>query len=197
MSRPTKGMSAKSKVGVKGSLNLRIFTPDPDAAIIEGVNWEENWTKNEQGLWECLVSRDNAFLLQGLSNIWDRYLASIATPTFRIGMSGDNTAVVTSTPQFGGTTRFAPMNATFPLHTAGTATASFQGDFTKGAGAAQIDFPVKKVGVTTAAADTAGAVQDIIGGAGASPYNESFTVDLTTTTAFTMRPQIDFVLTAI
>lgn len=184
-------------VKVSGHMSCAIITPDPDAAIIEGVEWEQGWVKNEDGLWECKVGRDNAFLLQGLSNMLDRYLASIATPVYRIGASSDNLAVTAATTQFGGTTRFAPMNATFPSHAAGTALASFQGDFTKGAGAAQIDFSVRKLGVTTAAADTAGAVQDIIGGAGVAPYNEPLTIDLTSTTSFTMRPQIDILLVAV
>ena len=38
---------------------------------------------------------------------------------------------------------------------------------------------------------------DIIGGAGTSPYNEPLTIDLTGTTSFTFRPQIDVALTAV
>lgn len=186
-----------SLLGVKGRLTCQIWTPDPDAAIIKGVDWKEDWHRDDNGLWKAVVCRDNAFLLQGLSNMLDRYLASIATPTFRIGVSSDNTAVIAGTTQFGGTTRFSPMNATFPSHVAGTALASFQSDFTKGAGAGQIDFSVRKVGVTTASTDAVGAVQDIIGGAGSSPYNEPLTLDLTSASSFTYRPQIDISLIAI
>ena len=190
---------SKSMLGVKGRLIAAIITPDPDAVVVTGCEQrpEQRWRKNDEGLWEATYEADNAYLTQGLSNMLDRYLASIATPTFRIGVSSDNGPVTGATTQFGGTSRFSGMNATFPSHPAGTATASFQSDFTKGAGAGQIDFSVRKVGVTVAAADTAGAVQDIIGGTGASPYNEPVTFDMVSATSFTFRPQIDVTLVAV
>lgn len=190
--------SMKQEIAVKGVLSVVIFTPNPDAVVIEGLEWNNRWKKEQAGIWRSYPAfRDNAFLNQGLQVILDRYANIGGPPTApnRIGVSSDNTAVTAGTTTFGGTFRSNTMNATFPSRSGQTL--SFQADFTKGAGAGQIDFSVRKLGITNASTDTAGAVQDIIGGAGVSPYNEPLTIDLTGTTSFTLRPQIDVTLTAI
>lgn len=187
----------EDRVALKGRLRATIITPDPDAAIVEGMEWAQGWTRDEHGLWVAIVERDNAFLNQGLQAILNRY-ANIGGPPAvpsRIAASSDNTAVTATSTTFGGTFRSSTMNATFPSLSAQTL--SFQADFTKGSGAAQIDFSVRKLGVTNASTDAAGGAQDIIGGAGVSPYNEPLTIDLTSTTSFTFRPQIDVTLTAV
>lgn len=187
-----------STVGVAGSLRAVIITPDPDAVVVDGIDWDERaWTKRPDGQWlSGEMVRHNAFLNQGLQVMLDRYAGINGPPTApaRIGASSDNTAVTAATTTFGGTFRSNTMNATFPSRA--SQTLSFQADFTKGAGAGQIDFSVRKLGITNSATDSVGGVQDIIGGAGSSPYNEPLTIDLTGTSAFTFRPQIDVTLTA-
>jgi len=184
-------------VALKGRLRAWIWTPDPDAVVIEGVDWAQDWRKWGDSLWQAVIERDNAVLNQGLQAILNRY-ANIGGPPAvpsRIAASSDNTAVTAASTTFGGTFRSSTMNATFPSLSAQTL--SFQADFTKGSGAGQIDFSVRKLGVTNASTDAAGGAQDIIGGAGTSPYNEPLTIDLTSTTSFTFRPQIDCALTAV
>lgn len=186
----------RDRVALKGRLTAWIWTPDPDAVVLEGVE-VDGFHKRRDGLWMAVIQRDNAFLNQGLQAILNRY-ANIGGPPAvpsRIAASSDNTAVTATSTTFGGTFRSNTMNATFPSLSAQTL--SFQADFTKGSGAAQIDFSVRKLGVTNASTDASGAVQDIIGGAGVSPYNEPLTIDLTSTTSFTFRPQIDVTLTAV
>src|SRR5207248_2780917 len=123
-----------------GTLRAIVITPDPDAVVVEGIEWDERWEKDENGLWYSTpMVRHNAFLNQGLQAILNRY-ANIGGPPAvpsRIAVSSDNTAVTATTTTFGGTFRSNTMNATFPSLSAQTL--SFQADFTKGSGAAQID----------------------------------------------------------
>lgn len=191
-------MAYKENAGVKGSMRCLIETPDPDAVVVEGLDVEQDWVKDPvSGVWRMVVARHNAFLNQGLQAILRRYFSIAAVPAAPTGIavSSDNTAVLAGTTTFGGTFRYSAFNATFPSIAAQTVSA--QSSFTKGAGAGQIDFAVRKIGITNATADTAGAVQDIIGGAGVAPYNEPLTIDLSSTTAFTVTPQIDVTLTAL
>jgi hypothetical protein len=189
------------RIGVSGLLRATIVTPDPDAVILEGLNITKQWRKQKrgefEGLWALVGERHNAFLNQGLQAIGRRYanIATVPAAPTGIGVSSDNTAVTATTTTFGGTFRYSAFNATFPSIAAQTV--SYQSDFTKGSGAGQIDFSVRKLGITNASTDAVGGVQDIIGGAGSSPYNEPLTIDLTSTTSFTFRPQIDQAFTAI
>lgn len=184
------------RVGVKGRLTCLIETPDPDAAVIEGFDHEPRWERVD-GLWRAVLERDNAFLNQGLQAILRRYfsIATVPAAPTGIGVSSDNLAVTAATTTFGGTFRFSAFDATFPSIAAQTVAA--QSSFTKGAGAGQIDFSVRKIGLTNATTDAVGAVQDIIGGAGSSPYNEALTIDLTSAASFTLSPRIDVALTAV
>lgn len=191
-------MSHDDRIGIKGRLTARIWTPDPDAAVIEGLEVARRWFwDDEVRTWATLLERDNAFLNQGLQAILDRY-ANIggppAAPT-RIGVSSDNLAVTAATTTFGGTFRSNTMNATFPSRAGNVL--SFQANFTKGAGAGQIDFSVRKIGITNSATDSVGGAQDIIGGAGVAPYNEPLTIDLSSTSGFVFQPQIDVTATAV
>lgn len=185
-------------ITVKGRLSAVIWTPDPDAVVVEGLEWDGRWKKDREGMWRSTpMERDNAFLNQGLQAILDRYAGIGGPPAVpsRIFVSSDNTAVTAATTTAGGTFRSNTMNATFPSRA--SQTLSFQADFTKGAGAGQIDFSVRKLGITNSATDSVGGAQDIIGGAGVSPYAEPLTIDLSSTTAFTFRPQIDVTASAL
>lgn len=190
-------MPPTDRVGVHGRLRCFIEIPDVDAAIVEGFDYDPEWHKSDSGLWYTVVERNNAFLNQGLQAILRRYFNITTVPAVPsgIGVSSDNTAVTATSTTFGGTFRYSAWNATFPSIT--NQTVSGQSSFTKGAGAGQIDFSVRKIGITNATTDAVGAVQDIIGGAGVSPYNEAITIDLTSATSFTLSPQIDVTLTAV
>lgn len=184
------------RIAVSGLLTATIITPDPDAVIIEGMEWDGAWSRTDTpGVWVARPQKHNAFVNSGLQNMLDRWMNGGGTSPTRIAVSSDNTAVTAATTTFGGTFRSSTMNATFPSRAAQTS--SFQADFTKGSGTNQIDFSVRKIGLTNASTDAASAVQDIIGGAGSAPYNEALTIDLTSTTSFTFRPQIDVTLTAV
>jgi len=182
-----------------GTLRAWIITPDPDAVVIEGMDWDPNgWIKIDDINWlSSQLVRGNAFLNQGLQAILNRYAGIGGPPAVpsRIAASSDNSAVIATTTTMGGTFRSNVMNATFPSLSGQTL--SFQSSFTKGAASTQIDFSIRKLGITNASTDAVGGIQDIIGGAGVSPYNEPLTVDLTGTTSFTFTPQIDCLLTAV
>lgn len=188
----------KERGGISGLLIATIITPDPDAVILEGLKTLQGWRRVDGTRdWSYRGERKNAFLNQGLQAVARRYanIAAVPAAPTGIGVSSDNTAVTAATTTFGGTFRYSAFNATFPSITAQTVT--FQSDFTKGSGAGQIDFSVRKIGVTNSSTDSVGGVQDIIGGAGSAPYNEPLTIDLTSTTSFTFRPQIDVAFLAV
>ncbi len=215
-------MTYKSRTGSGGLLIATIITPDPDAVILEGLGNVQAWKRADPvrcthrsfrhgrirvcltcraadrgDAWLLTGERTNAFVNQGLQAIARRYanITTVPAAPTGVGVSSDNTAVTATTTTFGGTFRYSAFNATFPSLSAQTI--SYQSDFTKGSGAGQIDFSVRKLGISNTTTDAVGGVQDIIGGAGSAPYNEPLTIDLTSTTSFTFRPQIDQTIVAV
>lgn len=184
MSRPL------DRTAVRGLLRAHIATRDPDAIHIRGMDVIGRWRRHPTGMWlSPEYQRTNAYVNQGLQRALDRFFnlgGPPAAPT-HMGVSSDNTAVTAATTSFGGTFRSAAFSGGTPVRAGNIVTAG--ADFTKGAGAGQIDFSVRKIGLSAGAAD--GNAMDIIGGAGVAPYNEPLTIDLTGTSAFTLRLEID------
>ena len=182
----------RSMLKVEGLLRCRIATPDPDAAVIVCDDYDPKaWRKDERGLWVNEARHHNAFVNAGLQAMLDRYFGiggPPSAPTHLI-LSSDNTAVTASTTSFGGTISAKAFTGGTPTRSGQTVTVG--ADYVK----ADVAFSVRKVGISRGASD--GAAQDIIGGAGSSPYNEAFTLDLTSTSAFNLRPEIDVTLTAV
>lgn len=188
-------MSRLDRAGVAGLLRVKVSTPDPDAIILGGmdnnrVSW--SWDEDRQVWVSSEAKRTNAYVNQGLQRMLDKFFSTGTAPS-HIGVSSDNAAVTAATTAFGGTERFAAFNGGTPSRTGQTTTVGT--DFTKGAGAGQIDFSVRKIGIS--AGSTTGNVMDVIGGAGSSPYNEPLTIDLTGASSFTLRLEIDTTLTAL
>lgn len=187
-------MDRESLIKVSGLLRVKLAVDDPDAVVIVADEHDPKAWKREDdtGLWRNDTTRQhNAFVNQGLVAILRRYfnIATVPAAPSHITLSSDNLAVTATTTSFGGTISAKAFTGGTPTIAGNTVTVG--ADFVK----ADVAFSIRKVGISNAAADAN--AQDIIGGAGVSPYNESFTIDLTTTTAFDLRPEIDVTLTAV
>lgn len=185
-------MPKKSLVHIEGLLRARIATPTPDAVIVAADDFDPAaWRKDSRGWWVNEAREHNAFVNAGLEAILDRYFGIGGPPTAptHIILSSDNTAVTAATTAFGGTISAKAFNGGTPSRAGRTVTVG--ADYTK----ADANFVIRKIGISRGAAD--GAAQDIIGGAGAGIYAEAFTIDLTATAAFDLRPEIDVTLSAV
>lgn len=185
-------MSRLDRAGVRGLLRARVVTPDPDAVVVRGVEVEGEWERDpDTGMWRSPeYRRANAYVNQGLQRALDRFFnIGATTAPSHVAASSNNDAVTAATTQFAptGTVRFAAFSGGAPSRVGNVVTAG--GDFTKGAGAGQVDFSIRKIGLSAGSTD--GNAMDIIGGAGAAPYNEPLTIDLTGTSAFNLRLEID------
>lgn len=182
--------------GVLGLLRARITTPDPDAVTVRGMTMRGDWTRARDGLWRSPeFRRTNAYVNQGLQRALDRFFGIGGPPAApsHIGVSSDNIAVTAATTALGGIERFAAFGGATPSRTGNVVTA--QATFTPGAGAGQVDFAIRKIGLSVGA--LTGNAMDIIGGAGVSPYNEPLTLDLTGTSGFTLVLAIDTEFVAV
>lgn len=183
----------ESQLKISGLLRVRLSTPDPDAVTIHADQYDPSaWRKDDRGWWCNNSTRQhNAFVNQGLVAILRRYfnIATVPAVPSHITLSSDNTAVTAATTSFGGTIAVKAFTGGTPTISGNTVTVGT--DFVK----ADIAFSIRKVGISNGAPD--GNAQDIVGGAGVAPYNEPFTIDLTTTSAFDLRPEIDVTLSAI
>lgn len=185
--------------GIKGLMRMKMWTTDPDAVVIDGCDYDARKWRKDGDFWFNLALQHNAFVDSGLVNMLRQYfgIATIPGRPVRMGLSSDNTAVTAGTLIFGGTFVSKVFNGGTPSISGNTVTSG--ADFTKGV-APNVNFSIRKVGLTNATADstdTSGAAQDIIGGAGAGVYNEPLTIDLSSTSAFNLRPEIDVTLTAV
>lgn len=176
-----------------GLLVATIRTPDPDAVVVEGMEfkrhdrgqlWAPRWVDDALE-WEAKAYRHNAFVNIGLNNGLDLLfaLASPAVPS-RIQVSNSTSAVTAATTTMGGTISnkaFSPAaSRTLQTVTAGAT-------YTQ----ADVAFVITKVGLLNTSTDAGTGLYDVIGGTGGSaPYNQPFTIDLTGTTAFSLLMQI-------
>ncbi len=176
-----------------GLLIATIITPDPDAVIVQGMEfkrhdrgqlWAPRWL-DDSLQWEAKAYRHNAFVNIGLNNALDLLyaLASPGVPS-RIQLSSSTTAVTAATTTMGGTVSnkaFSPAaSRTLQTVTAGAT-------YTQ----ADVAFVITKVGELNTSTDAGTGLYDVIGGTGgSSPYNQPFTIDLTGTTSWSLLMQI-------
>ncbi len=184
-----------------GLLKATVVTPDPDAVVMTGVEFKKNdrgqlWVPKvvpkfdhgklvEKLQWEAVAYRHNAFVNIGLNNALD-LLFALASPTVptRIQVSNSTTAVTAATTTMGGTISnkaFSPAaSRTLQTVTAGAT-------YTQ----ADVAFVITKVGLLNTSTDAGTGLYDVIGGTGgSSPYNQPFTIDLTSTLSFSLLMQI-------
>lgn len=172
----------KTGFGLSGLLiaTIRVKPEEFDLIRIGGVDVRE-WKASEG---RAVLTRPNAFVNQGLNAALDR-IFNLSPPTqpTRIQLSSDNTAVTAATTTMGGT---VSNKAFSPAATRSNQTVTAGADFTQ----ADVSFSIRKVGLLNTATDAGTGLYDVIGGAGVSPYNQAFTIDLTSTTSFTLTMQI-------
>lgn len=135
--------------------------------------------------------RHNAFVNQGLQRVLDSAYGDLtAVRITHIGLSADNTAVTATTtsldPGAAGTSIKVTANTSRTNQTVHADQTWTQADVT---------WAMHKIGLLTAV--TATNVVNIIGGAGGSaPYNEPFTIDLTSIASWSLTMGIDVTATA-
>ncbi len=138
----------------------------------------------------CFGGRHNAYVNQGLQHTLDSaYSALTAQRITHIGLSS-STATVTAT-----TTSLAPTGSTSikTIANVSRTNQTVHGDQTWTQ--ADVAFAITKIGLLKGSAATD--VLNIIGGTGgASPYNEPFTIDLTSIATWSLTMGIDVTATA-
>lgn len=203
------------RLGISGELVARIAVPKGELHLVGGRGVEEvaTWKpsaipRNPFRLDEAEViylARPNGFINLGLHFILDR-IFNINTPATAIthmGISNDTTAVTATTLLIDPTAGAGSPDFTALGSGVGAAATSRTGNtVTCSAGWEPADFTtvfaITKVGLSTASTDagddtvpTVNGVVNIIGGTGgAAPYNEPFSIDLTTVSDFDLTLQI-------
>lgn len=177
----------KDELAIGGILRGSIHIPsgDADKAIIRGVGYDV--TEDESGVTVALHPIHNAFVNQGLRAVLDSaYGALAANRITHIGLSGDATAVTASTTTLG-----TPNSIKTTANVSRTnQTVAADQTWTQ----ADVNFAIRKIGLLTGTAPTT--VVNIIGGSGTAPYNEPFTIDLTSIALWTLTMGIDVTATA-
>lgn len=182
-------MAGTSLLRPGGLLCATIITPDPEAVVVTGMSFPSTlWTpKIVDGdlHWRMRAYRHNAFVNIGLNNALDLLfaLAAPAVPS-RIQVSNSTTAVTAATTTMGGT---ISNKAFAPAASRAAQTVTAGATYTQ----ADIAFVITKVGLLNTSTDAGTGLYDVIGGTGgAAPYNQPFTIDLTSTTSFSLLMQI-------
>lgn len=187
MDQQLAGYGFESGIQLSGLLiaSIKVDPKDFDKVKITGAEILE--FNSKEGF--IKVCRKNAFVNIGLNNALDRTfgLASPAVPS-HIGLSDDNTAVTATTTLLDPTpTGLSPAIKVFsPASSRAAQVVTAGATFTQ----ADVNFIIRKVGLLNGATDAGTGLYDVIGGSGASPYNQPFTIDLTGTTSFSLTMQI-------
>lgn len=148
-----------------------------------------------------LVAHHNAYVNTGLNNALDREWGLGGTAIGWIGVDNNTTAVTASTTFLhgagAGSAATTIIKALSPAATRSSQTttggATFaNADFTSGI------FVINKIGLLFTSTDAGTGLVDVIGGtAGSSPYNRTFSMDLTAVGTFTAVLQIAVTATAV
>jgi hypothetical protein len=174
---------------IGGVLRGRLLIPGrDDMPILEGVGEVVGGYNRLSDRREYVFGgRHNAFVNQGLQRVLDSAFNGLtAARITHIGVSSDNTAVTASTTTLAGTTSIKATSGVARTNQ----TVSAEQTWTQ----ADVNFSIRKIGLLTSSA--AADVVNIIGGAGSSPYNEPFTIDLTTIATWSLTMGIDVTATA-
>ncbi len=190
------------RFSIGGIAHMRIEVPTAEAhkAIIRGVFKHPDGRSNpgfstsqrgDKTLFECYLH--NAFVNQGLQRILDSaYGDLVADRITHIGLSADDQAVDVTTTSLDPAAGATGTSIKVTANTARTnQTVSCDQTWTQ----ADVSWAIKKIGLLTGSAATD--VANIIGGSGgSSPYNEPFTIDLTSIATWTLTMGIDVTATA-
>lgn len=143
----------------------------------------------------------NAYVNTGLNNSLDLEFGAGGTAVAKIGVSSNTTAVTASTVNLNGASGGTAANTIIKAATAvrsgqtttATVTSAFvNGDFTSGV------FVWNKIGLLNTATDAGTGLIDVIGGTGgSSPYNRTFSLDLTSAGTFSVTAAIAVTATAV
>lgn len=143
----------------------------------------------------------NAYVNTGLNNALDREHNGTGTTVGFIGVSSNTTAVTAATVNLNGasggsaanTIIKASTNVRSSQTTTDTVTSPFvNGDFTSGV------FVWNKIGLLNTSTDAGTGLIDVIGGTGgSSPYNRTFSLDLTGAGSFSVTAAIAVTATAV
>ena len=171
----------------------RLHRVDADADALEVVD--------VFGVRALLLRHHNAYVNTGLNNALDREWGLGGTAVGFIGVSSNTTAVTAATVNLngasGGTAANTIIKAISPAATRTNQTttggATFvNADFTSGV------FVWNKIGLLTTSTDAGTGLVDVIGGTGgSSPYNRTFSLDLTSAGTFSVVAQIAVTATAV
>jgi hypothetical protein len=169
-----------------GNVRLAGVFADPDGRTRPGFMAEET----EPGVTEVTFYRHNAFVNKGLQRVLDLLFEdtqAALSGVSHIALSGDSTTVTATTTTIGTPNSIKTVADVLRTNqtTHGDAT------FTQ----ADVSFAIRKLAFMTGTAATD--IVNIIGGAGgASPYDEDFTVDLTSVGTWSLKFGIDLTATA-
>jgi hypothetical protein len=153
------------------------------------VSGMENMTRRVDG--DSLVitgQRHNAYVNTGLNNSLDREFGLGGNAVSRMGVTNDTTAVTATTTKLDPTDNDTVIIKAFDTAATRTnQTVSAVSTFTKSDG----NIAYTKVGLLTTTTDAGTGLVNVIGGGGTAPYDESFSIDLTGTTDFSVTIQLD------
>ncbi len=182
-------------VGRRGSGLLVVEAEHPDLIIASA---DDAWFDSDGRLH---LRHHNAYVNTGLNNSLDREFGLGGTAIGFIGVSSNTTAVTAATVNLngasGGTAANTIIKAISPAatRTAQTTTggATFvNADFTSGV------FVWNKLGFLTTSTDAGTGLVDVLGGTGgSSPYNKTFSLDLTNVGTFSVTAQLAITAVAV
>lgn len=196
----TEHKKAKFQIGGIAHARITVPTAEADKAIVRGMFRDPGGRTDlgvevrdlGDGRTEILGHLHNAFVNQGLDGILDSaYGDLVADRITHIGLSADTSTVTATTTSIDpGASGDVSIKVT--ANTSRTnETVSCDQTWTQ----ADVNFAIAKIGLLRGSA--AGDVSNIIGGTGGSaPYDEPFTIDLTSISTWTLTMGIDVTATA-
>lgn len=181
-----------SRIGRSGFLTGVARFPYEQLAVVEITGVESLGIERDGDFAVARFRQHNAFVNTGLDHALDRQMGTNGPPAAisHMGVTSDATAVTASTTTLGGTPTIVAVSNKVE---ASSQTASADGTFTE----ANADFAHKKVGFLNTATDAGTGLINVIGGAGTSPYDEPFTVDLSSADTFSVTYTLSLVASAV
>lgn len=148
-----------------------------------------------------LLQHRNAYVNTGLNNSLDREFGLGGTAIGYIGVSSNTTAVTAATVNLngasGGTAANTIILAISPAATRSSQTVTGGASFVNASFTSGV-FVQNKIGLLTTSTDAGTGLVDVIGGTGgSSPYNRTFSLDLTSAGTFTEVAQIAVTAVAV
>lgn len=184
----------KTRLEVEGILHINATVKAEEAHLVK-MTGVENFEQidNGDGTVTLHAERHNAFVNQGLEVMLDRAYGISGPPSAisHIGVTSDSTAVTAaSTSLDAGATGDLDIKPFSPAASRTNQTVDAGATFTE----ADVNYVMRKIGLLNGATD--GNLIDAIGGGGAAPYDDSFTLDLTSTSTFSLDLGIQVTLSA-